>query len=123
LLSSNHWRLALGDEAVKSGPEVSFVGMAFPLASARKRLTWTGASPDGLVVGPSGKAKGEAPSADAGEEMALGVADEVVRPDIDDAPVVNVARRDQAGQDEVAQPLSRIRIKLVIISAAHCFFL
>jgi hypothetical protein len=41
LLSKDNCRAALGDEAVKSGPQVSFVGMAFALSSARKRLTRT----------------------------------------------------------------------------------
>jgi hypothetical protein len=41
LLSKDRCRAALGDEAVKSGPEVSFVGMASPLSRARKRLTGT----------------------------------------------------------------------------------
>jgi len=39
LFSKDRWRAALGDELVKSGPEVSFVGMASVLSSARKRLT------------------------------------------------------------------------------------
>ena len=34
-------RAALGDETVKSGPEVSFVDMALLASSDRKRLTWT----------------------------------------------------------------------------------
>jgi hypothetical protein len=71
LLSKDDCRAALGDEAVKSGPEVSFVGMAFALSRARKRLTRTGAGPDGSIVGPSGEPEGVGPSADAGEEMAL----------------------------------------------------
>jgi hypothetical protein len=41
LLSKDSCRLALGDERVKSGPQVSFVGMAFSLSRARKRLTGT----------------------------------------------------------------------------------
>jgi hypothetical protein len=41
LLSKDDWRPALGDECVKSGPEVSFVGMALALSRARKRLTRT----------------------------------------------------------------------------------
>jgi hypothetical protein len=40
LLSNNSCRPALGDECEKSGPEVSFVGMALLLSSDRKRLTW-----------------------------------------------------------------------------------
>jgi hypothetical protein len=62
---------------VKSGPEVSFVGMATLLSCARKRLTRTGAGPDGAVVCPTGEAEGEAPAADAGEEVALGEASEI----------------------------------------------
>src|SRR6185503_5725797 len=53
LLSKECCRAALGDKAVKSGPEVSFVGMAFPLSSARKRLTRAGGSPDGAAIWPS----------------------------------------------------------------------
>jgi len=83
LLSKDDWRAALGDEAVKSGPEVSLVGMALAVSSARKRLTGTGAGPDGPVGGPAGKGKGERPAADAGEEVALLEADEVGCPNID----------------------------------------
>src|SRR5262245_13574370 len=39
LLAKDHCRAALGDEAVKSGPEVSLVGMAAAQSRARKRLT------------------------------------------------------------------------------------
>jgi hypothetical protein len=41
LFANDRCRAALGDEAEKSGPEVSLVGMALPLSRARKRLTWT----------------------------------------------------------------------------------
>lgn len=41
LFSKDDCRAALGDKRVKSGPEVSFVGMALALSRARKRLTWT----------------------------------------------------------------------------------
>lgn len=71
LLSKDNWRAALGDEAVKSGPEVSFVGMAKLFASARKRLTWTGASPYGAVIAPPSEVEREGPSADSSEEVAL----------------------------------------------------
>ena len=91
LFSKDHCRAALGDEAVKSGPEVSFVGMAFALSRARKRLTWTGAGPDGAVVGPSGEAEGVGPAADAGEEVDLVVASEIVGMDIEDGSLVDVA--------------------------------
>src|SRR5690242_17558154 len=41
LLANDHCRAALGDEAEKSGPEVSFVGRAVAASDARKRLTGT----------------------------------------------------------------------------------
>jgi hypothetical protein len=66
---------------VKSGPEVALVGMATPLSRARKRLTGTGAGPDGS--GPPGEVKGVVPAADAGEEVDTVVADKVARPNID----------------------------------------
>lgn len=56
-----------------------------------------------------------APPADAGEEMALVIAFEVVGVDIHDAPFVNVAWRDMAGGDKVAQPLRGVRIELVVV--------
>jgi len=76
--------MALGDEAVKSGPEVSLVGMAASLSRARKRLTWAAAGPDRAVVAPSGETERERPSSDAGEEVALAVAAQVVGTNIDD---------------------------------------
>jgi len=83
LLSKDDCRRALGDEVVKSGPEVSFVGMAFPLSRPRKRLTGTASGPDRFVVGPPGEAERVGPSTDAGEEVALRVSPEVVGPNID----------------------------------------
>jgi hypothetical protein len=63
---------------VKSGPEVSLVGMAVAESRDRKRLTWYAPRPDGTVVAPSGAAEGIVPDPDPGEEVALGVASEVV---------------------------------------------
>jgi hypothetical protein len=83
LFAKDNWRRALGDEAVKSGPEVSLVGMAAQLSCARKRLTRAGAGPDGPVVGPSGEPKREAPAPDAGEEVALAVPAQVAGANID----------------------------------------
>lgn len=69
---------------MKSGPEVSLIGMALPLSRARKRLTRTGAGPDCSTVWPSGEPEGNGPSADAGKEVTLGVAAEIVGLDVDD---------------------------------------
>ena len=101
----------------KSGPQVSSIGMAFPLSSARKRLTGNGAGPDGQLVGPSGEPEGMAPTADPGEEMTLGVAFEVIRRNLFDAPLVHVAGRDQALHDQVPQPFGGIRLDLVVVGS------
>ncbi len=119
LLSKDFWKSQLGDEIVKSGPEVSFVGMALVRARARKRLTGTGAGPDGATIGPAGKSQGVGPAADPGEEMALDKASEVSGFDIDNAPLVYFARRDMARGDQVAQPSRREGVVLVVVGAAH----
>jgi hypothetical protein len=104
LFSKDCCRAALGDKVVKSGPEVSFVGMTFPPSSDRKRLTRATAGPDWNFIRVSGEFKSIGPSADAGEEMGLGVAAQVVGSHIDDAPLVNVASGDVSGCDEVSEP-------------------
>jgi hypothetical protein len=83
LLSKQNWRAELGDEALKSGPEMSFVGMALPLSCDRKRLTGWASGPDGAVFGPAGVSEGASPDANPGEEMALGETSEVVSQNID----------------------------------------
>jgi hypothetical protein len=106
---------------VKSGPEVSFVGMAFALSRARKRLTRTGARPDGALVGPSCQPQRVGPSADSGEEMALGVSGKVTCLDIDDASFVNVAIRDKSCDDKVPEPSRGIRFNLVVVSRHYAY--
>ena len=59
------------------------------------------------------------PPTDAGEEMALGVGLEIARLDINDAPFIDIARRDVPGLDEIAEPLSSERIELVVIRPRH----
>jgi hypothetical protein len=71
LLSKHRCRSPLGDEIVKSGPKVALVGVSLSLASARKRLTRTGAGPDSGNAFESGPPQGKRPSSDPGEEMAL----------------------------------------------------
>jgi hypothetical protein len=117
LFSKDNWRAELGDEAVKSGPEVSFVEMAAPPPDDRKRLTGWRACPDGPVVGPAGEAQGVAPSSDSGEQVDLSEAFEVGSPDIDNAPLVDDAIGDQPGRDQVLQPSRQEGIVLVIVDA------
>jgi hypothetical protein len=91
LFSKHRCRFALGDERVKSGPQVPSIGMAFSLSSARKRLTGTATSPDGLVFRPTGESQCVRPSSDAGEEVALDVTAQVAWSHVSDAPLVNVS--------------------------------
>jgi hypothetical protein len=55
------------------------------------------------------------PDTDAGEEVALREPLEVARLNVRDAPLVNLARRDVPGVDQVAEPLSGERVELVVV--------
>ena len=74
LLSKDDWRTVLTNEAGKFGPEVSLIFLSKILARHTEGLAGAAPGPHGPVVGPPGEAQREAPPADAGEEMALGVA-------------------------------------------------
>lgn len=56
------------------------------------------------------------PGANPGEKVALGKFSEVVRCDIFNTPFVNFARDDMPGGDQVAQPLRREWVYLVVVS-------
>lgn len=57
------------------------------------------------------------PDSDPGEEMALCVSLDVVRCDIFNAPVIDIARRNQPGLDKFPQALCCKGIVLVVISS------
>jgi len=65
--------------------------------------------------------KGVGPHADAGEEVALGVSSKVVRSDIGDASLVNVAGGDVPRGNQVAQPLGCVGVDLVVIGGHRRF--
>ena len=92
---------------------------SFALSCRAKRLAWATSSPDFPVVTPSGRPEGMGPDANACEEMALGESTQVAGVDIFDAPFVHDARRDVPSVDEIAQPLSRERVYLVVVSGGH----
>ena len=100
LFAKDRWRSALGDKVVKSGPEVSFVGMALSLSRARKRLTWAAPGPDGAIT-PYGDLQGEIPSGDPGEEMAAVESFKVISGNLLDASFVDFASRDVPSGDQV----------------------
>jgi hypothetical protein len=84
------------DEVEEDRPEVPFVRLSFLLAGDGEGLTGAGAGPQWLIVRPSSKSSCIGPPANPGEEVALGIASEIVRSDINYAPVVNITRRDKA---------------------------
>lgn len=96
LLSENEVGLALADESVEDGPEMSLIGLGESSTGDREWLAWTGSGPDAAILGPPRKLEGEAPSGDPGKEVTLGVPAKVGGRDICDA-----SRIDMAGRDEV----------------------
>ena len=114
LFAKHDARAALRDEAQPLGPEMPLVGKAKPAAGRAERLARTTAGPDRAAVRPSGETQRVRPRADAREEVALVIADKFLWRDIAYIPFVNVAGRDQARGDQVAQPLGSVRIVLVV---------
>ena len=72
LLAKDCCRASLSDEPSPDRPEIA--GVVEPLALARdaERLAGATTCPNKSVIGPSGKAEGETPTANAGEEMGTG---------------------------------------------------
>jgi hypothetical protein len=91
---------------------IAFAGRGEGLAGAR-------ACPNRSVVGPSGKAQGVTPTADSGEEMALGISAQVVGLDFDDGAFINFSVRDVTAANQLAQPCSGKTVVLVVIGD-HC---
>jgi hypothetical protein len=85
------------------------------LAGGTEGLAGTRACPNRSVVGPSGEPEGVGPSGNAGEEVALGVATEVVGLDLEDASLVNVAGGDVSSVDKVAEPLGGVWVDFIVV--------
>lgn len=100
-------------------PKVPLVIKPAALACLGDRLTWTGASPDGLVVRPSGLPESEGPETDSGEEVTLGVAPEVASGNVLDGTIVNVSGRKKSSCDKSAEPSDFLFIDLVVIRTGH----
>ena len=78
-----------------------------------------GTGPNRSVVGPAGSPKGEAPDADAGEEVALSEASDVVRVHVFDASLVDDPGSNVPSGDEVSEPLGSVWIDFIVVGAAH----
>jgi hypothetical protein len=93
---------------------MSFVGMAFPLSCARKRLTRTGAGPDFAIFGPAGKGEGERPATESSEEVDVLTSKNIVGSEARDAALVNGSGGKMPGRNEASEPLRRERVDLII---------
>jgi hypothetical protein len=114
LFAKNDWRSALGDELEPIGPEVPIVVEPGAVARLRERLARARPRPDVGVIVESGEPAREAPSTDAGEEMALSAAVDVGSAEGSDGPSVDRATRDLLSIDEVLQPLGSEPVDLVV---------
>jgi len=83
LFAKNELRAALADEPVEGGPQVPLVVKPSAAACAAERLARAAGGPDGTIVWPTGVSQGVGLDADAGEEVALVVASEIIRGNID----------------------------------------
>ena len=83
LSHEDSWPSGTG-EAKQVGPQMPIVIGSALLSRDAERLARRGAGPEFPVVGPSSKSGCEAPSADSGEEMALGVTGKIGRCHIHD---------------------------------------
>jgi hypothetical protein len=93
---------------------MTLVEFSLSFTRARKRLTGTGAGPDGLV-GPAGEAERVGPSPDTGEEVALSIPDKVGTPDVEDTSLVDVSWRDMAFGDKITKPGGGVGIDFIIV--------
>ena len=89
------------------------VGKPVALAGGAERLAGAAAGPGGTVV--SSQLKGVGPAADAGEEVALPVGAEIAWKNQSYIPIIDISWRQQAGSDQIAQPLRAVGIIVVII--------
>jgi hypothetical protein len=115
LLSKADCRSTDADEVVHGWPKVPLVIEPCSATCRAERLARRRSCPDGLVVGPPCKSKRIAPDADASEEVALGVSGNVIGSDVSDVSLIYISRCNHVGVDQVAQPLSAVRVDLVVV--------
>jgi hypothetical protein len=110
LLAKDRDRLALADEAEPFGPKMPRVICSTSLAGDAEGLAW--ATPRPNWSAPSCLSEGKRPAADAGEEV--GGVCAVFGLEFNDAPLVHRSVRQITSGYQIAKPLRRERIELVI---------
>jgi hypothetical protein len=103
------------NERKERRPKVSLVPQSCSAAGNREGLAGAAPSPEFSVIWPASQSSSEGPSSDAGKEVALGVAFEVIGTDINDAPFINITWCDMAGGNQVAKPLRGEWVNLVVV--------
>lgn len=119
LLTKDDRRAALLDEVKPEGPQVPLVVEPTTHACHAERLARAGTCPNRRAIQPPRPSEGVTPHADAGEEMALRESGKVVGANIKDAPFIYFTGRDMPGCNQVARPLGRVGVNLVVIGG-HC---
>ena len=119
LLSNDDSGPAGTDEAKHVGPQMPWIVSPGAFAGLRERLTGAGARPKRSVVGPAGKAGGDRPEPTSGEQVDLGEASHVIRPDLLNGAGVHDAGSNHAVDDQFAQHRAGGGVDLVVEGAAH----
>jgi hypothetical protein len=101
---------------------VALIVAATLLARGAERLTGATSRPNKSIIGDACESEGVAPPSDAGEEVALIVAPEVVGLDFGDASLIDFSGGDQILGNQVAEPLGSERVNLVVIRAHASIF-
>jgi hypothetical protein len=115
LLSKHSCRSELLDEPVPRRPQVPLVSKPSAFACRAERLAWAGSGPHWEIVGPACELQCVCPSADAGEEMTLGVSVEFIRFNILDRTIVDITRRHNTVSDQLLQDRDGLRIVFVVV--------
>lgn len=143
LLSKNDCRLAVADESVELGPEVSRIGIPsmfavdadevssadrardrmrsttprarFLFSCARERWTWARAGENSTKVTDSGEANCFDPACNSTEEMCLVKSSNVICPHVEDAALVDFSIWDEFLSDEFGNPSAGVGIVFVVV--------
>lgn len=115
LFAKEDARAVCNDEAPLRGPQIRRNRAAS--RCARAPLTGAGERPGGPCVRPSGKSKGETPSPNASEPMALGEPSHVPWLNRFDWPVIDFPIRNQPRFDELEKPRDTGWLDFVVIRA------
>jgi hypothetical protein len=91
---------------------VPLVFLPFTFSGAAEGLAWAASGPDGAVWGPACEFESEAPTSDAGEEVALRKTFKIGCMDFGDRAFIDDAVGDQFAGDQFPEPRGGVRVEL-----------